>query len=274
MPTRSPTSLTSGPLRATSRRAIPTGSSWRPTRAPERRGAQLSTPPARTDGDAETAAVSLARKIASVLAILTTAGLVCATAAAAPRHDGAPNSGIPKWRGAGKSQPHLRPGPPVPDVPGPLKIRDGQYAPVAWSDIAGWRQDDHAAAFATFRTSCRPIARAPRVPGESRPMYGALHAVCVRALRAGALDAEAARKFFEDNFRPVRISRVGEGAGFLTGYYEPIVDGSRFPTGTFHVPIYRRPPDLLPPAGASTAGGFPNTGQSLRRDASGALVPY
>ena len=205
---------------------------------------------------------------------MTAAWLVCATAIAAPRHDGAPNSAIPKWRGAGKSQPHLRPGPPVPDVPGPLKIRDGQYAPVAWSDIAGWRQDDHAAAFATFRTSCRPIARAPRVPGENRPMYGALHAVCVRAMRAGALDSDGARKFFEDNFRPVRISRVGEGAGFLTGYYEPIVDGSRFPTGTFHVPIYRRPPDLLPPAGASTAGGFPNTGQSLRRDASGALVPY
>jgi membrane-bound lytic murein transglycosylase A len=105
-------------------------------------------------------------------------------------------------------------------------------------------------------------------------MYGALHAVCRRALRAGSLGEAAARKFFEDNFRPVRIARLGENAGFLTGYYEPVVDGSRFPTREFHVPIYRRPPDLLPPAGTPAGSGFPNTGQSLRRDASGKLVPY
>src|SRR5262249_49339117 len=57
-------------------------------------------------------------------------------------------------------------------------------------------------------------------------------------------------------------------------YYEPIVEGSRFPTGIFHVPLYRRPPDLLPPTGTTAAAGFPNTGQSLRRDRNGKLVPY
>jgi membrane-bound lytic murein transglycosylase A len=59
----------------------------------------------------------------------------------------------------------------------------------------------------------------------------------------------------------------------LTGYYEPIVEGSRFPTGIFKVPIYRRPPDLVPPRN-STGPGFPNKGQSLRRTPDGALVPY
>ena len=45
-----------------------------------------------------------------------------------------------------------------------------------------------------------------------------------------------ARAFFEENFRPVRIARLGEAEGFLTGYYEPIVAGSRFPNPEFHVP--------------------------------------
>ena len=36
--------------------------------------------------------------------------------------------------------------------------------------------------------------------------------------------------FFEHNFRPMRIANLGDSAGLLTGYYEPIVDGSRFPT--------------------------------------------
>jgi membrane-bound lytic murein transglycosylase A len=39
------------------------------------------------------------------------------------------------------------------------------------------------------------------------------------------------------------------------------------------VPIYQRPPDLVPPLN-KTGPGFPNKGQSLRRTSSGALVPY
>jgi membrane-bound lytic murein transglycosylase A len=48
------------------------------------------------------------------------------------------------------------------------------------------------------------------------------------ALRRAAESPEAARGFFEANFRPVRISRLGEAKGFLTGYYEPVVQGFRF----------------------------------------------
>ena len=104
-------------------------------------------------------------------------------------------------------------------------------------------------------------------------MYPALIEVCRRALAAGRLTDDQARLFLERNFRPLRITKLGDNAGLLTGYYEPIVDGSRFPTGIFKVPIYRRPPDLVPPL-HSAGPGFPNRGQSLRRTNNGALVPY
>jgi membrane-bound lytic murein transglycosylase A len=104
-------------------------------------------------------------------------------------------------------------------------------------------------------------------------MYVALMQVCRQALAAGRLTDDQGRLFFERNFRPLRIVKLGDNAGFLTGYYEPIVDGSRFPTGIFKVPIYRRPPDLVPPL-HSTGPGFPNRGQSLRRTSDGNLVPY
>jgi len=104
-------------------------------------------------------------------------------------------------------------------------------------------------------------------------MYPALVEVCRRALAAGRLTGNQARLFLERNFRPVRITKLGDNAGFLTAYYEPIVDGSRFPTGIFKIPIYRRPPDLVPPP-HSASPGFPNRGQSLRRTDSGTLVPY
>ena len=73
----------------------------------------------------------------------------------------------------------------------------------------------------------------------------ALKSVCARALAAVPLEEEGARKFFEDNFRPLRISKLGDSDGFLTGYYEPIIEGSRVPTGEFIAPLYRRPPNLV-----------------------------
>ncbi len=205
------------------------------------------------------------RSLACALASLGICAWLSGAAGAAAPH------GPAKWRMLAAK---LHPKYSVPDVPGPVRFRDSQVEPIGWDAVDGWAKDDHAAAFATFLVSCRPIAATAHPAGENRPMYAALHAVCRRALSAGPLGAAAAKKFFEDNFRPVRIVKLGERAGFLTGYYEPIVDGSRFPTREFHVPIYRRPPDLLPPAGTPAAAGFPNTGQALRRDASGKLVPY
>jgi membrane-bound lytic murein transglycosylase A len=157
--------------------------------------------------------------------------------------------------------------------PEPLRLPNTAIEPIEWNALNGWEADDHAAAFATFLTSCRPLLRASVREGDKRPMYLALTQVCRQALAVGRLTDDQARIFFEHNFRPLRIASLGDGAGLLTGYYEPIVDGSRFPTGIFKVPIYRRPPDLVPPRN-STGPGFPNKGQSLRRTSSGALAPY
>ena len=155
----------------------------------------------------------------------------------------------------------------------PLRVPNSQLEFIPWSALDGWPVDDHSAAFATFLASCRPLLRTIPPKGEKRPMYFALRDVCRRALATGQVAGQQARLFFERNFRPARISKLGDSAGLLTGYYEPIVDGSRFPTGIFKVPIYRRPPDLVPPLNG-TGPGFPNKGQSLRRTTSGELVPY
>jgi membrane-bound lytic murein transglycosylase A len=154
-----------------------------------------------------------------------------------------------------------------------LRIPDAALEPTEWGELDGWSGDDHASAFATFQASCRPIVRSKPL-NDGRPVRAALQMVCARAVRAGALGRTAARQFFEDNFLPIRIRKLGDAAGFLTGYYEPIVDGSRFPTREFTVPLYRRPPDLLA-AGATQPGGpFPNTGRAFRRNADGEVVPY
>src|SRR5713101_7380044 len=110
-------------------------------------------------------------------------------------------------------------------------------------------------------------------PGPLRLPATALEQPCRRAAALKAVDRAKARAFFEDNFRPVRIARLGETQGFLTGYYEPIVDGSRMPTREFTVPMYRRPDDLISP-GERKGETFPNRGPVFRRNGEGALVPY
>ncbi len=164
---------------------------------------------------------------------------------------------------------------------GPLSIPNAALEPVGWGDLDGWTSDDHAVAFATFHASCRAIVRAAAYRAESatnhaadsQSVRAALEQVCIRAIKAGGLESEAARRFFETNFVPVRIRRLGDSAGFVTGYYDPIVDGSRFPTREFTVPLYRRPRDLQAP-GVAEGAPFPNTGRAFRRSSTGKLVPY
>jgi membrane-bound lytic murein transglycosylase A len=153
----------------------------------------------------------------------------------------------------------------------PIKIAESQLEPVQWSDLQGWAADDHLAAFGAYRTSCQALKS--KQASEERTIESALRDVCRRASVLRPQTDEAARAFFEENFLPVRIARVGEADGLLTGYYEPIVQGSRFPNPEFHFPLYRRPSDLV--AVGHERGPFPNRGALIgRRNHNGEIVPY
>src|SRR5690348_2693278 len=114
-------------------------------------------------------------------------------------------------------------------APEPLRLPDAAVEPIEWNSLKGWSDDDHVAALATFLASCRPLLRTSLAETDKRPMSAALVEVCRRAFAAGRLTHDQARLFFERNFRPLRITKLGDTAGLLTGYYEPLVDGSRFP---------------------------------------------
>jgi peptidoglycan lytic transglycosylase A len=156
----------------------------------------------------------------------------------------------------------------------PLKLPDSQLEPLRWADLDGWAADDHLAAFEAYQVSCQPFRRIKR-PSDERTIYNALWEACRRAAAVRPASAESARAFFEENFRPVRITRLGDPQGFLTGYYEPIVQGSRFPSPEFHVPLYRRPRDLVAAGHKPGAAAFPNKGALIgRRNEKDEIVPY
>jgi membrane-bound lytic murein transglycosylase A len=135
----------------------------------------------------------------------------------------------------------------------PLKLPGTQYEPVAWAGIDGWADDDHDAAFASFLNSCKAILQGPP-SRDGQPMVGALFKVCQRAVEAEPRKPGEARAFFEQNFRPVRISPLGTPDGFVTGYYEPIVEGLSKKSDGFDYPLYRKPSNLLPGGRMAVAG--------------------
>jgi membrane-bound lytic murein transglycosylase A len=156
----------------------------------------------------------------------------------------------------------------------PIRFPDTQYEPVDWANLDGWANDDHATAFAAFLESCRAL-NASRQSAEPVAITDALKTVCTRAIAAVPLEEDAARKFFEDNFRPLRINKLGDSDGFLTGYYEPIIEGSRVPTGEFTAPLYRRPPNLAISGQRKLGDAFPSKGVKVgRRVGRRKLVPY
>ena len=163
---------------------------------------------------------------------------------------------------------------PYPRLASPLEISGSQYAPVGWADIPGWREDDQLQAYKAFRVSCKPISAQQEPPADPKALGISLRDPCRAAKALDISDGVTARAFFEQHFRPLRISRLGEGEGFVTGYYEPVVDGSRTQTDVYTVPVYRRPSNLFVRGFKQSAASLPNKGEVFRKIGRRKLVPY
>jgi membrane-bound lytic murein transglycosylase A len=167
---------------------------------------------------------------------------------------------------------------PYPNLALPLQINGSQYFPLAWADIPGWNDDDQLAAYRTFRASCRPIAAQHDLPSglkaDPKALGISLRDPCRAAWATEISDGAKARGFFEQHFTPLKISRLGEGDGFVTGYYEPVLEGSWTPTDVYNVPIYRRPSNLFVRGFRQSSPDLPNKGQVFRKIGRRKLVPY
>ncbi|MDA9478991.1 lytic transglycosylase [Bradyrhizobium sp. CCBAU 65884] len=162
---------------------------------------------------------------------------------------------------------------PYPQLPLPFEIPGAQYLPLAWADVKGWSDDNHLAAYKTFRASCKPI-NAQTGAAEPKALGGSLSEPCRAAKSLDLTDDAKAKTFFEENFAPLRISRLGEPDGFVTGYYEPVLDGSRTPTDVYNVPVYRRPSNLFVRGYKQDSVSLPNKGPVYRKIGRRKLVPY
>ncbi|HEX8261875.1 MAG TPA: murein transglycosylase A [Allosphingosinicella sp.] len=120
-----------------------------------------------------------------------------------------------------------------------------------------------ARALEAFRISCPALLQRSDPSGLTRPEDW--REACSAA---GPADTRSASAFFAEHFETVR---VGDGAAFVTGYYEPEIAGSRTRQPGYEVPVYRKPPDLVEvDAATAEAAGTPRRG----RLENGVIVPY
>lgn len=104
---------------------------------------------------------------------------------------------------------------------------------VSWSDLPGWMDDDPRAAWPAFLRGCTRLEA-----------QAAWRETCELAERLPA--AASVREFFESQFLPYRVADAdGSVQGLATGYYEPLLHGSRSKEGPYRYPLYAAPDDLL-----------------------------
>ncbi|MBL8463718.1 MAG: murein transglycosylase A [Thauera sp.] len=102
--------------------------------------------------------------------------------------------------------------------------------------MEGWPRDELSAAWPALRASCAILVR--QAPWK---------AACEEAVRlGGAPDGATVRRFFESRFTPWQlVNPDGSANGLVTGYYEPLIRGSRTRSTRSPWPIHGVPQDML-----------------------------
>ena len=141
-----------------------------------------------------------------------------------------------------------------------------------FADLPGWRADEQAMALDAFRRSCNVAADTTAARRATGFRADLLAPACAAALRLPpqASDSEA-RAFFEAHFVPYRVV-PGTGDGFLTGYFEPEVQGSLKPSERFPTPLLALPDDLVGLGNADVPAHL--AGFTAARRTRDGLVPY
>ena len=124
---------------------------------------------------------------------------------------------------------------PIPALPPPPAEYRGRLQPASWTDLPGWGRESLAPSLAAFLQSCQVLDQQDAWKG-----------VCAGAQTLSNAAERDIAAFFELNFDPHQVLNADDSAsGMVTGYYEPLLHGSRVRSERYRYPIYGVPQDLL-----------------------------
>lgn len=146
--------------------------------------------------------------------------------------------------------------PPKPPEYGLLRKSD-------WASLNGFERDDLMAAWPALLRSCGAL--------QKQEVW---RSACEAAMQLSAPNKQSVRNLLQDNFVPYQVVNPDGGdTGLITGYYQPVLNGSRVRTDRYRYPLYTRPDDLI---NVDLAGLYPElANRRLRGRISGnKLLPY
>src|SRR6266550_1360063 len=122
-----------------------------------------------------------------------------------------------------------------PSTPKPFWTKYAYFVPSRFSELPGWQDDGMAQAWKAFRASCTVLANRAAWVGP-----------CARSTAVNARNDDDVRRYLEREFALYQIhNRDQSPAGVITGYYEPLLRGSRRYGAPYIYPVYGIPDDLL-----------------------------
>jgi membrane-bound lytic murein transglycosylase A len=156
---------------------------------------------------------------------------------------------------------------PAPGVTPPPVLPEpefkGRLVAARWADIPDWGRDPMRDSLAAFSRGCATLENQDAWKG----------ACAGAATLANAAEPEVV-SFFELNFDPWQALNADDSTtGMVTGYYEPLLHGSRTRTAKYKYPLYSVPQDMLT---IDLASVYPDLkGRRLRGRVQGnKVVPY
>lgn len=106
--------------------------------------------------------------------------------------------------------------------------------PVAYHLLKGWQDEPHAGLFRLFQEQCHFLSQSES--RKAKPPSTEFLELCRKAVQQDITENNAARLWFEQHFQPYEIEK-----GFLTGYFEPLYQGSLTPDDRYRVPLLSLP---------------------------------
>ncbi|HAA92339.1 MAG TPA: murein transglycosylase [Rhodospirillaceae bacterium] len=129
-------------------------------------------------------------------------------------------------------------------APEPKKVPTFSIEPVSFSELPGWQRDNQAEALPALRASCKKFKAGRGNVGTKWIAISVDHwqGPC-NALPPANASTASARAYFEQWFRPYRVSGPKGEDGLFTGYFEAELTGSRRRENASQIPLYGLPRD-------------------------------
>jgi membrane-bound lytic murein transglycosylase A len=104
-----------------------------------------------------------------------------------------------------------------------------------WTSLSGFDQDNLTAAWGALLQSCAALKK-----------QEAWRPACEAAVKLASPTNESINALLYEHFTPYQvINPDGSDTGLITGYYQPLLNGSRTRTERYRYPLYTKPDDLI-----------------------------